>query len=389
MIEKDVDRLARVRDNQRKSRARKQQYVKELEQRLSVCETQAQQRDIEYRLAVQKVEAENRHLKTLLATLGISNASVQEYLQVIEHKENTTQKIAIPAVQRPDGRNSPAHSDGSDRRMSLAIPRVYDHQVKTEPTEHAFSVRGSVCGPPANNDSCGPMAGNSDCGPQARSSSCGPDSINDCTPNSNDRACGAKTGGNSCEPTVSNSSCSPTFSNNTCDPTISVSSCSPTASNTTCGPSSLSILCGPTTSTSTCGPVSGNTCGPSSSNACAPTGSNGCGSGPSNNGSRPNETEEQKPTEPPCQEPKVADPDICGCSPSGQEMTPMSEEDLLNSTLCGIADEMIERYNTKGLDVEEIRRRIWSGFRAGANGTGCRVQNSILFQVLDEISHDV
>ena len=50
---------------------------------------------------------------------------------------------------------------------------------------------------------------------------------------------------------------------------------------------------------------------------------------------------------------------------------------------------MINQYNTKGIDVDEIRRKIWSGFRAGANGTGCRVQNHILFQVLDDISSDV
>jgi hypothetical protein len=309
-MRKDVDRLARVRDNQRKSRARKQQYVKELEQRLSVYETQAQQRDIEYRLAMQKVEAENRHLKTLLASLGVSNVSVQQYLQVAEQRENTTQKIAIPATQRPEGLDSPAHCS-SGPRLSVAIPRVYDNQVKTEPTEQQSSSCGSVCRPAANNGSCGTTASNSVCGPQARNNACGP------------------TSSNACVPTSSNSARGPTTSNNACAPTASNSAC---ASKT---------------------------------------------------------TEKPKSNELSSHEPKVGDPDLCGCSSNGQEMAAASEEDLLNSTLCGIADEMINRYNTKGLDVEEIRRRIWTGFRAGANGTGCRVQNSILFQVLDEISHDV
>ncbi|KAJ6079655.1 hypothetical protein N7467_009408 [Penicillium canescens] len=316
---RDVDRLARVRDNQRKSRARKQQYVKELEQRLSVNETQAQQRDIEYRLAVQKVEAENRHLKTLLASLGVSNASVQQYLQVVEQRENTTQKIAIPAAQRREGLDSPARC-GSGPRLPVAIPRVYDNQVKTEPTEQQSSSCGSVCGPAASNGSCGTTASNSVCGPQARNNACG------------------RTSSNSYVPTSSNSAYGSTTSSNACGPSASKSAYGPTASNSACAPKA---------------------------------------------------TEKSKSNELSSHEPKVGDPDLCGCSLNGQEMVAATEDDLLNSTLCGIADEMINRYNTKGLDVEEIRRRTWSGFRAGANGTGCRVQNSVLFQVLDEISHDV
>jgi hypothetical protein len=82
------------------------------------------------------------------------------------------------------------------------------------------------------------------------------------------------------------------------------------------------------------------------------------------------------------------DPAFCGCRSERQGST-TTDEDVLNSTLCAIAEEMINQYNTKKVDIDEIRRRIWSGFRAGANGSGCRVQNHVLFQVLDEISSDV
>lgn len=333
----DADRLARVRDNQRKSRARKQQYVKELEQRLSIGEHQAQQRDIEYRLGMQKVEAENRHLKTLLASLGISNASVQQYLQVVKQRENTTQKIAIPAAQRPELLGSPAPSEISGHRLSVAMPSVYEKQVKIEPTEGQSPACGSACGPAASNGSCGSTASYSPCGSQARDDSCGPASSD------------------TCGPTGSNSGCGPTIGSNTCGSTSSNSGCAPALSNA-CAPKSSTSTCGPTISSSGCGPAA---------------------------------IEEPKSNEPDSQEPKMEDPDLCGCTPNGQDMVAASEDDLLNSTLCGIADEMINRYNTKGVDVEEIRRRIWSGFRAGANGTGCRVQNSVLFQVLDEISHEV
>lgn len=57
--------------------------------------------------------------------------------------------------------------------------------------------------------------------------------------------------------------------------------------------------------------------------------------------------------------------------------------------LCAIAEELMNQYNTRGTDLEEIRQRLWSGLQSGVSGDGCRVQNNILFEVLDEISHDV
>ncbi|KGO44265.1 hypothetical protein PEX1_008690 [Penicillium expansum] len=246
--QKNVERLARVRENQRKSRARKQEYVNELEQRLAVCKEQAQQKDIEHRLATQKFEAENRHLKALLGTLGFSSASVQQYLQEADTGANTNRKVAIPAIQRVEGDNSLSLSRRDIRRTNLSMTASRVYKAETETTEL---------------------------------------------------------------PTA-------TAVNSTCDSTV-----------------------------------------------VQPT--------------------DQLPKETPQEE----DPALCGCRSDRQNPETVSDEDVLNSTLCAIAEEMINQYNTKGIDVDEIRRRIWSGFRAGANGTGCRVQNHILFQVLDDISSDV
>ncbi|CAI7643410.1 hypothetical protein PCG10_007728 [Penicillium crustosum] len=243
---KNVERLARVRENQRKSRARKQEYVNELEQRLAVCKEQAHQKDIEHRLATQKVEAENRHLKALLGSLGVSSASVQQYLQEADTGANTNRKVAIPAIQRVEGENALSQPRWDTRRsnLSMAVPRVYKKESETTDL---------------------PMAVNS-----------------------------------------------------TCASTV------------------------------------------------------------------------VQPTDPPSkQTQQEEDPALCGCRSDRYDPEMVSDEDVLNSTLCAIAEEMINQYNTKGIDVDEIRRKIWSGFRAGANGTGCRVQNHILFQVLDDISSDV
>ncbi|KAJ5163477.1 uncharacterized protein N7500_007569 [Penicillium coprophilum] len=243
---KNVERLARVRENQRKSRARKQEYVNELEQRLAVCKEQAQQKDIEHRLATQKVEAENKHLRDLLGSLGVSSASVQQYLQEVDTGANTSRKVAIPAIQRAEGNSTLSQSRRSTRtsNSSMVVPHVYKEGSVT--TELPTAVSG----------------------------------------------------------------------------------------------------------------------------ACA-------------------STVVQPSDQPPKQTPQEEDPALCGCRSERQIPETISDEDVLDSTLCAIAEEMINQYNTKGIGVDEIRRKIWSGFRGGANGTGCRVQNHILFQVLDDISSDV
>lgn len=80
---------------------------------------------------------------------------------------------------------------------------------------------------------------------------------------------------------------------------------------------------------------------------------------------------------------------VCDCSPDIDESSWPRDEDVLNTTLCAIAEELINQYNTRGVDLVEIRRKLWDGFRKGlTTGEGCRVQNQILFQVLDEISND-
>ncbi|CAG8888167.1 unnamed protein product [Penicillium egyptiacum] len=279
---KNAERLARVRENQRKSRARKQEYVNELEQRLAVYKEQAHQKDIEHRLATQKVEAENRHLKALLASLGVSGASVQQYLQEADTGANINRKVAIPAIQRVGGDNplSLARRDTRRSNLSMAVPRVYKEEPETTEIPAAVS-----------------------------------------------------------------SACASTAVQPTDQPEAARSACGPTMVQQTDQPEAVGGACGSTVV--------------------------------------------QQTDEPPQQAPQEEDPALCGCRSDRQNRETVSDEDVLNSTLCAIAEEMINQYNTKGVDVDEIRRRIWSGFRAGANGTGCRVQNHILFQVLDDISSDV
>ena len=58
-----------------------------------------------------------------------------------------------------------------------------------------------------------------------------------------------------------------------------------------------------------------------------------------------------------------------------------------NSVQCSLAREMIEAYNIGGQDLEEIKQRLATGFSApAAPGESCRVNNQILFEILNDIS---
>lgn len=222
---KNLERLARVRENQRNSRAKKQEYVRELEQRLAGYKEQTQQNDIEHRLAIQKVEAENRSLRTLLGSLGVSTDLIQQYVTLVGQGAVMDRKVAIPAVPRPKEENA---SISSCRVAKSQPPSVSPITSQTQPPRDLSLPRAEEATP----------------------------------------------------------------------------------------------------------------------SLCCPVGESGLDSW-------------------------------------------SSEEDVLNTTLCAIAEDLIVQYNARGTDIEELRQRLSSGFTKGQPGDGCRVKNNILFQVLDEISNGI
>ncbi|KAL4896631.1 hypothetical protein BDV59DRAFT_198989 [Aspergillus ambiguus] len=240
--QKNTDRLARIRENQRKCRARKQEHIRDLEQKMASLQDQVNRKDVEHRLAVQKLEAENRKLRYLLSCSGLSASTIQGYLQVADDP-TVGQKVAIPALRK----------------------------VETEPS--------------------------SDCRQKGCPSSCQPrservDAMDVCREPSDQGVAGV--------------------------------------------PAARS----------------------------------------------------PKPACKIATEPGKLTQSICDCAPTDMG-TWSTDENVLNTTLCAIAEELISQYNTRGVEMEEIRRKLWAGFSKGlTTEEGCRVQNHILFQVLDEISNN-
>jgi hypothetical protein len=81
MSSKEKANLARIRDNQRRSRARRKEYLQELEARLRQCELQGIEASSEIQMAARRVANENKKLRGLLAQHGVGEDTVEAYLQ--------------------------------------------------------------------------------------------------------------------------------------------------------------------------------------------------------------------------------------------------------------------------------------------------------------------
>lgn len=56
------------------------------------------------------------------------------------------------------------------------------------------------------------------------------------------------------------------------------------------------------------------------------------------------------------------------------------------TTLCSVAYELVRQHNKRGVDMIEIGIRLWNGFVKGDEVGGCKVENKLLFSVLEYIS---
>jgi hypothetical protein len=78
---KDKANLARIRDNQRRSRQRRKEYLEELEARLRQCTLQETEYSFQVRRATERVADENQQLRMLLNRTGVGDVTIKNYLQ--------------------------------------------------------------------------------------------------------------------------------------------------------------------------------------------------------------------------------------------------------------------------------------------------------------------
>ncbi|EZF32333.1 hypothetical protein TMEN_8507 [Trichophyton mentagrophytes] len=102
---------ARVRENQRRSRARRKEYIQDLEARLQRYERHGVDVTIEVQTAARKVARQNVMLRSLLNSFGVTDAKIDEYLAYGE--EHNSSPSSAPEKRVLSAAPAPAPAIGT------------------------------------------------------------------------------------------------------------------------------------------------------------------------------------------------------------------------------------------------------------------------------------
>ena len=130
---------ARVRDNQRRSRARRKEYIQELEQRLQQFETFGVEATREVQMAGRRVAAENAALRSLLRHRGVTDEEVREYMET--HTSNPGQ-FTVSSATAPKTRISKAMGTRNYHEKNDSSPRTDIGGFNPLPSELAGNTKG-------------------------------------------------------------------------------------------------------------------------------------------------------------------------------------------------------------------------------------------------------
>ncbi|KAI1395901.1 hypothetical protein F4819DRAFT_167804 [Hypoxylon fuscum] len=101
MTSLDKANLTRVRDNQRRSRARRKEYVQELEKQLRVHKDRGTEVSSKIQQAARKVAEDNKKLRVLLNSLGFNNERIGCFLQT--GSLNAAENVALNSLDDHEG----------------------------------------------------------------------------------------------------------------------------------------------------------------------------------------------------------------------------------------------------------------------------------------------
>ena len=146
------DSATRIRDNQRRSRARHKEYVRDLEQRVERFEKQGVQATLEVQAAGRKVAEENKLLRSLLRSRGVTDAEIEEYLR--GHNAGQNSVSGSPNMPLADNNACPQQSGrsccpgqtGSNGSMKL------EATVRSNPPVQTLGRNGQVPPVPTTQD---------------------------------------------------------------------------------------------------------------------------------------------------------------------------------------------------------------------------------------------
>ncbi|UPX19090.1 uncharacterized protein EKO05_0009364 [Ascochyta rabiei] len=157
--------LARIRDNQRRSRARRKEYLQELEARLRNCDQAGIEASAEIQNAARKVLDENKKLRSLLSKHGVSDAdivaalggpTVKSFEQVsvtsalsnaLDRRITNSVVSSTPLPQQARGASIPGHLPSVP---SLSIPPSCPATLSSCESLSPTSIESSMGTPPVS-----------------------------------------------------------------------------------------------------------------------------------------------------------------------------------------------------------------------------------------------
>lgn len=122
--------MARIRENQRRSRTQRRELIQDLQTRVREFELKGVAATHEMQKAARKVALENERLRTLLAHHGVPKTKVEAYLQSFEDSADTTISFS-EATNLSGACQGAARETLSNTRVSDA--RCYDPLLRGDP----------------------------------------------------------------------------------------------------------------------------------------------------------------------------------------------------------------------------------------------------------------
>ncbi|OAA41764.1 hypothetical protein NOR_05272 [Metarhizium rileyi] len=117
----------RIRDNQRRSRARRKEYVENLERKVQEYERRSIEATLEMQHAARTVAAENSRLKMMLAGMGICDADIEAFLAACQDREaaEALSSVSMCPVHHDQRDDDPSRGVKSVVRQGMSNGRVY------------------------------------------------------------------------------------------------------------------------------------------------------------------------------------------------------------------------------------------------------------------------
>lgn len=114
----------RIRENQRRSRARRKEYVEGMERRIQEYERRGVEATLEMQQAARTVAIENARLRAMLSQLGASAAEVDDFLQSSQDQDaaQTLSSVRLRAADQQAGA-TPLETTPSDTKPLVPEPK--------------------------------------------------------------------------------------------------------------------------------------------------------------------------------------------------------------------------------------------------------------------------